>query len=229
MARKTLQVYTEVGAKRAFAVAMAWPGWCRGARSEDAALEALVAYGPRYAKVVGRFHPPPSVSDLTVIDRVRGNATTDFGAPDASLPADAAPMGAEELTSSLGSLEAVWSAFDRAVVAARGVELAKGPRGGGRDLDAIVGHVIGAETRYVRRLAVKPPPIPEGKEWASREGERRAALDAVTRAVQDGLPDRGPRGGRLWNARAFVRRAAWHVLDHAWEIEDRSEPISSSG
>jgi hypothetical protein len=24
-----------------------------------------------------------------------------------------------------------------------------------------------------------------------------------------------------WPPRYVVRRAAWHVLDHAWEIEDR--------
>ncbi len=25
----------------------------------------------------------------------------------------------------------------------------------------------------------------------------------------------------LWTARSFVRRVAWHTLDHTWEIEDR--------
>ena len=46
-----------------------------------------------------------------------------------------------------------------------------------------------------------------------------AVLDALTRAVIEGLPAAGPRGGVIWTARSFVRRAAWHVLDHAWEIE----------
>ena len=27
-----------------------------------------------------------------------------------------------------------------------------------------------------------------------------------------------------WTARYFLRRAAWHVLDHVWEIEDKSGP-----
>jgi hypothetical protein len=27
---------------------------------------------------------------------------------------------------------------------------------------------------------------------------------------------------RPWSPRFFVRRSAWHALDHAWEIEDRS-------
>jgi hypothetical protein len=35
------------------------------------------------------------------------------------------------------------------------------------------------------------------------------------------VPERGPRGGAIWSARNYVRRIAWHVLDHAWEIEDK--------
>jgi hypothetical protein len=27
-----------------------------------------------------------------------------------------------------------------------------------------------------------------------------------------------------WPPRYAARRIAWHALDHAWEIEDRSEP-----
>jgi hypothetical protein len=41
------------------------------------------------------------------------------------------------------------------------------------------------------------------------------------RHVRDEIPDRGPRGGRVWAPRHFVCRVAWHVLDHAWKIEDR--------
>jgi hypothetical protein len=49
-----IDVYVEAGAKRVFAGAIAWPGWCRSARTEEDALEALVAYGPRYGKAVAR-------------------------------------------------------------------------------------------------------------------------------------------------------------------------------
>jgi hypothetical protein len=45
-------VYLELGAKRVFAGAIEWPGWCRSAKTEEQALEALVTYAPRYAKVV---------------------------------------------------------------------------------------------------------------------------------------------------------------------------------
>jgi hypothetical protein len=37
-------------------------------------------------------------------------------------------------------------------------------------------------------------------------------------------PERVPRSGKLWTPRYFVRRTAWHALDHAWEIEDRLQP-----
>jgi hypothetical protein len=50
---------------------------------------------------------------------------------------------------------------------------------------------------------------------------RQAALAAGARGE---LPERGPRGGARWTPRSFVRRVAWHVLDHAWEIEDRLQP-----
>jgi hypothetical protein len=43
--------------------------------------------------------------------------------------------------------------------------------------------------------------------------QQRAALAAALRA---GAP------GGAWPARYVIRRTAWHVLDHAWEIEDRS-------
>jgi hypothetical protein len=38
-----------------------------------------------------------------------------------------------------------------------------------------------------------------------------------------------PNGGtppvpKGWPPRYAARRIAWHALDHAWEIEDRSEP-----
>jgi hypothetical protein len=40
----------------------------------------------------------------------------------------------------------------------------------------------------------------------------------VLRAPSDGSPP-VPKG---WPSRYAGRRIAWHVLDHAWEIEDRS-------
>jgi hypothetical protein len=220
-----MDVYTESGAKRAFAGALEWPGWCRSGRRDDDALDALVACAPRYAAAIAGdvrgFDAPRSVSDLTVVERLAGDATTDFGAPSAVPSADARPFGPRELQRLLPILEASWNAFDAIAVGATGKELRKGPRGGGRELGGIVDHVIGAESSYVASLGVRRPRTEGLDARDAAEEERRAVREALTRAVEEGLPEKGPRGGKIWPARYFVRRAAWHVLDHAWEIEDR--------
>ncbi len=227
-----VEVYVEATGKRAFAGAVDWPGWCRSGKDEEAALESLLGYGPRYAHVLKgsgvRFTAPARPSTLTVVERMKGDATTDFGAPSIAPKADAAPIDRRWLTRNEKILRACWESFDRAVAGVTG-ELRKGPRGGGREVDAIVGHVVGAEGGYLRMIAGKPPSFAEDNASAAREAvdRRRAAvraavLDGLERAVVDGIPEKGPRGGARWSARYFVRRDAWHVLDHAWEIEDRS-------
>ncbi len=221
-----MQVCTESGGKRAFAGAIEWPGWCRSGRRESDALDALLAYAPRYASVVAGsvpgFKAPRSVSDVEVVERLRGDATTDFGAPSIAPAADARSLDARGLKRLVSILEASWGAFDRIVDAATGEELRKGPRGGGRELDAIVEHVIGAEIVYVAKLAAPRPKVEGRDRREAAEEERAAVREALSRAVSEGLPEKGPRGGSIWLPRYFVRRAAWHVLDHAWEIEDRA-------
>jgi hypothetical protein len=50
---------------------------------------------------------------------------------------------------------------------------------------------------------------------------REAILDALRSGARgDALPE-GRRSAKVWTPRYFVRRSAWHALDHAWEIEDR--------
>jgi hypothetical protein len=219
---------TEHGSKRVFASAVDWPGWCRGARDEPGAIDALVSYGPRYADVVGSvkpvFRPPRSASSLSVVERIGGNATTDFGAPDGIAEGDTRAIDRRELTRLRSVLQACWAAFDRAVDDAGAVSLRKGPRGGGRELSAIVGHVVGAEASYLGRFGLSRPKLDDDRPLDARDGIRAMVLDALASAVNDGQPDRGPRGGAIWTPRRFLRRAAWHVLDHMWEIEDRSVP-----
>lgn len=221
-----IECLVEVAAKRTFAAATAWPGWCRSAREETGALEALLAYGERYAAALAdggpHFAPPASVRDLLVAERAPGNATTEFGAPDAVYDADAEPISDPGWTRLRSILELCWAAFDRAAADADGVALRKGPRGGGRELDAIVAHVAGAEASYLRRLTGSTVKVDESDAWASRLVERAAVLDGLDRAQAGTLPDSGPRGGAMWKPRRFLRRTAWHVLDHAWEIEDRA-------
>jgi hypothetical protein len=222
-----IEVYTEGGARRVFAGAVDWPGWSRSGSDEEAALEALVAYGARYAAVVrkadGTFRAPSGTAGLRVVERLEGNATTDFGAPGMAPAADGRRIDAAELARLGKVLEACWAFFDAAAKEAAGVELRKGPRGGGRGVEAIVEHVQQAEESYVRKLAARAPKAGSDVRSAMLE-TRSVVLDALSRAVTDGMPEKGPRGGALWTPRYFVRRTAWHALDHAWEIEDRSAP-----
>jgi hypothetical protein len=223
---RRIPVYLEVTRKRAFAGAVEWPGWCRSAKTPELALEALVAYADRYAAVVSRsrlgFERPGSVDDLEVVERLTGNATTEFGAPGVPPKADARPLRAAELKRLTTILEASWRAFDRSAHAAQGVTLAKGPRGGGRDLPKMENHVFEAEEGYVGALGSRPPRLP-GQPLAKRFAALRVSAVAALAALAAGKPVADPRNTkRPWSPRFYVRRSAWHSLDHAWEIKDRS-------
>ena len=209
----------ETGSKRAFASALDWPGWCRSGRNEEQALEALATYAERYAavpKAAGVPFVPKNAVRFEVIDRKRGGATTDFGAPEMPSALESQPMRRAEVERMCSLVAAAWKVFD-GVAKKAPAELRKGPRGGGRDRDKIVEHVLGAESGYAPRLGLKlaQPEISDRKAIAAN---REALLNAL-RAGADGklLSERGR------PARYMARRIAWHVMDHAWEIEDRSE------
>jgi hypothetical protein len=221
-----IDVYLEVGSKRTFAGAVEWPGWCRMGRDEASALAALVAYGERYGRVAQAAHlrlkSPADTSALTIVERTKGGSTTDFGAPETIPTGDERPFDAAELRRSQALLRAAWDAFDDAVASAQGKTLSTGPRGGGRELDRIVKHVLDADAGYLSSL---------GHRYKSDEGEamnlqlaqlRKAIFEGLETALHGDIPAIGPRGGKRWPPRYYVRRSLWHVLDHAWEIEDRS-------
>ena len=197
-------VYLEAGSRRVFACSLDWPGWCRAAKTDEEALEALAAYAERYAVVptrAGVRFPANAAKSFDVVERLPGDATTDFGAPGKIATADAdrlTPKQAERLAS---LVEASWHVFDD-VVAGAPATLRKGPRGGGRDRDAIVDHVTEAEAAYARQLGIREKPV-----------TRAMVVDAI----------RARPHGTKWPVRYAARRIAWHVLDHAWEIEDKSE------
>jgi hypothetical protein len=209
---------------------MDWPGWCRSGRDEEAALQALFEYGPRYARVLATarlgFHVPVDTSVLTVVERLEGNATTDFGAPSASPSGDTRPVDDAELRRLRTLLKACWRTFDAAARSATGKELRKGPRGGGRDLRRLIQHVLDADAGYLARLGWKLGKIEEDDPSQALSQTRQAMLNALASAGPGETPTRGPRGGAIWTPRYWVRRVAWHALDHAWEIEDRILPAS---
>lgn len=212
-----IDVALEVGAKRTFAIAVEWPGWCRAGRDEQAALETLLAYAPRYAAVLRRtrLRFPRGETALRVVERLPGGASTDFGAPGEPSATDDRSVANDDLRRFGSILKACWRSFDRAARAAEGRELARGPRGRGRDLDRIVSHVQDADQGYLRALGWKV-------DGSDRDRTRAAILEGVAAASRGEIEPVGPRGGRRWTARFFVRRSAWHVLDHTWEIEDRT-------
>jgi hypothetical protein len=209
-------VYLESGAKRVFACALDWPGWCRSGKDEEQALQTLAAYQPRYAEVASEADLAfPAGARLDVVERLPGSAGTDFGVPGSVAGHDLRPLERAEAERLAALLEASWKVFDR-IVAGAPAELRKGPRGGGRDRDKIVQHVLEAEAAYVRKIGLRlrqPDPGDGG------------AVSAFRRAVRDRFreeSDGGPLTEKGWPARYAVRRFAWHVLDHAWEIQDRS-------
>lgn len=195
-------VYLEIGSKRVFARSLDWPGWCRSGKDEDGALLALAEYASRYKPVAdavgGRF--AASRPSFEVVERVPGSATTDFGAPGSPAQVDSTRVtkrGADRLAR---AVQASWDVLERTAAPAPAT-LRKGPRGGGRDRDAMVQHVLDAEVAYGRKIGV-------------RGGDRAAMLDAI-RAAE-------PPAEKAWPLPFAARRIAWHALDHAWEMEDRS-------
>jgi hypothetical protein len=221
-----LAVYVEPGTKRTFAGAIDWAGWSRSGKTEAEAVEALLAYADRYRAVLAASSVAgfPAATDgwaVDVVERVPGSSGTDFGVPSHPPSADGTtlePAGAARL---VAILEASWAAFDAAVEAARGHELRLGPRGGGRDLDKIVAHVREADASYLVSLGIRAPKVPDADD-AVKEAAVRKRAGEVLAAIAAGEPlEDANRVSKPWTPRYYVRRAAWHALDHAWEVEDR--------
>jgi DinB superfamily len=221
-----LDVYLERTGKRVFAGAIEWPGLDRGGKDDDDALAALAAAIPRYATVLAGAEVAGVPSDratLDVVEEVEGDAGTEFGIPAVGPEADRRPARGPTLKRLTAILEAAWDRFDAAVDRAGDRELRKGPRGGGRDVRKMLGHVAEAEAAYSRQIGGRPlDRIDDPRELLARaRDEAREALPAIARG--EPLHVGARRKAPFWTPRYYVRRSAWHSLDHAWEIEDRLE------
>jgi hypothetical protein len=218
-------IYIEVGKKKTFAVAIDWPGWSRFGRDEEAAVSVLFKTAGRYSEIAGALDPdfavPTSTQDFNIVARLEGNSTTDFGAPAALLPDEWDLMDASDLPRCLRLMQACWSAFDQAVEHAEGKELRKGPRGGGRDLAKIVDHVVQAEKAYLKKLGWNKTAMIQSSGQADMLRLREEVRHGLEASLAGQLPREGPRGGKRWPPSFFIRRLSWHVVDHAWEIQDR--------
>jgi hypothetical protein len=220
MHQDRVEIAEEIGAKRTFVWAIDWPGWCRSGGDVARAIDALIDHGPRYAIVAhaaGFDLGDVSAHDLFTVETVPGGGGTEFGVPSTIADDDRRPTIEEEATRQTRLVEAAWAVFD-GVAASAPAELRKGPRGGGRDRDKMIGHVVESAWYYAREMGVSQGQ-PEPDDRRAVESMRAAMLDVLRRAS-----DGSPLAGRKWPARYAARRIAWHALDHAWEMEDRSEP-----
>lgn len=218
----TIRIAEEVGKTRAFSWVIDWPGWCRSAKDRLLLPAALLAVGPRYAVVAAvaglelGFDPAGvDPEDVELSETVPGSASTDFGVPGTVADDDRRSLTAPEAERLAGLVAAAWTVLDQ-VVAGAPAELRKGPRGGGRDRDKVVAHCVAADSGYAREIGIRlPEPAPTDRPAVN--AERQAILELLR-----GPSDGSPLGGRRWPPRYAARRIAWHALDHAWEVEDKS-------
>jgi hypothetical protein len=214
-----LRVILEIGKKRrVVAGAMDWPGLDRWGTSEDNALARLLSYVPRYVGVAeraGRATDFARARNVEVVERVPGSSSTDFwGFAHVPSEIEREVLSAEDLDRRLDLLRACWVAFDD--VAARvSRDLRPGARGGGRSRDQIIRHVYANEPeQFSRKVEVRTPLevvlTPDGLAT-----HRQRYIEAIRAYNAYGRP------ARSWPIQFLVRRTAHHVMDHAWELEDR--------
>jgi hypothetical protein len=206
--------------KKVAAFAIDWPGWSRGAKEPGAAVDLLERYRDRYrpiAALAGLGSEFDAAGPLKLVEDHVGVGSTDFwGISFAPSSFEQEPMGDDEIDWKLALLQASWRYFDDVAVRVSS-ELRPGPRGGGRTRDEIVRHALGWERADLAKrvgVVVDPivPPTPDG--FSSHRDEFVAALRTYN---ADGRMARG----RNWTIGLLLRHAAYHVLDHAWEMEDR--------
>jgi hypothetical protein len=205
--------------KRSVAVALDWPGWSRGARTADVALETLEAYRDRYrpiARLAGMAREFDAAGRLKIVEDMVGTGSVDFwGISFSPSSTEHDPMPKEKLERGITILRACWTFFD-GVAARVSPEMRKGPRGGGRDRDRIIRHVIRNESEaFAKQVGLRIPEeaalTPEGLR------EHRTNYVAAMRAYNAGEGKRM----RSWSLAFLIRHSAFHTLDHAWEMEDK--------
>lgn len=206
--------------KRSVAFGIDWPGWSRGARSADLALETLESYRERYrpvARLAGMAREFDAAGPLDIVEDRVGPGSTDFwGISYAPSATEHGPMSEAELERGIKLLRACWAFFD-SVAARVSPDMLKGPRGGGRDRDLIIRHTIRTESEdFAKRVGLR---IPEGAALTP-DGLRqhRKTYVAAMRAYNAGEVQRRMRS---WTLPFLIRHSAYHTLDHAWEMEDK--------
>ncbi|HEY3231177.1 MAG TPA: hypothetical protein VGJ87_18255 [Roseiflexaceae bacterium] len=225
-----MRLTLEIGpkGKKVVAVAPDWPGLARGATTEQAAIERLRSYIPRYApvaKLAGMQAAFATITGVDIVEHYLGTGSTDFwGISFAFSSIDQQAMSNEALERELTLLRACWAFFD-AVRSRVSAEMQRGPRGGGRDRDHIVRHTLAAELDWAKKLGVRTP-----QDAILTDAGLSAHRDAYCNAIR-ALHAQG-KLARTWPLRYLIRHTAFHTLDHAWEMEDKDltggeQPIRS--
>lgn len=216
----TVRVVVERGpkGKKSVAFAVDWPGWSRGAKTPEAAVERLAMYRERYrpvAESAGLGAEFGAAGPLDIMEDRVGTGSTDFwGISFSPCALEVEPMSDGELERKLALMQACWGYFDR-VAASVSAEMRKGPRGGGRDRDQIIRHTLCNESdQFAKRLGLV---VPE-RAVLTPDGLRdfRAAYLETMRSYNRGEGKRM----RTWNLPFLVRHTSYHLMDHAWEMED---------
>ena len=206
--------------KRAVAFSIDWPGWSRGAKSAELAVETLESYRERYrpvASLAGLAREFDAAGPLEIVEDMLGTPSTDFWAisfsPSTSEPE---PMTEAELERGISLLQACWAFFD-GVAARVSAEMRKGPRGGGRDRDRIIRHTIRTESEdFAKQVGIR---LPE-EAALTPDGLRKHREDYVA-AMRSYNAGKFERRMRSWTLPFLIRHSAYHTLDHAWEMEDK--------
>jgi len=218
----TVRTVVERGpkAKRFVAFTADWPGWSRGARTAETAVETLESYRGRYAPVAslaGMEREFEEAGPLEIVEEKVGTGSTDFwGISFSPSATEQGPLTDVELERGLTLLRACWKFFD-ATAARVSPEMRKGPRGGGRDRDRIIRHTIRTESEdFAKQVGIR---IPEGAALTP-DGlrEHRQSYIAAMRSYNAGQTERRMRS---WTLPFLIRHSAFHMLDHAWEMEDK--------
>jgi len=209
--------------KRVVAVAPDWAGLERGAKTGEAAQERLRSYLPRYARIAERAGMAAefaiaSGDTMDVVEEYPGTGSTDFwGISFGFSSIDRQDLSSAELEHQLTLMQACWAFFDdvRSRVSA---ELQQGPRGGGRQRDQVIRHVVRTEQEdWAKKLGLRVPELPPGVLPTDQDlSAQRAAYCTAIRALHaEG------KMARTWPLRYLIRHTAYHTLDHTWEMEDR--------
>ena len=206
--------------KRSVAFSIDWPGWSRGAKTAELALETLESYRERYrpvAGLAGMSREFDAAGPLDIVEDKVGTGSVDFyGMSFSPSAAEQGPMGEAELERGITLLRACWAFFD-GVAARVSPEMRKGPRGGGRDRDRIIRHTIRTESEeFAKQIGLRIPE--EGALTPAGLHQHREAYLAAMRAYNAGEVSRRMRS---WTLPYLIRHSADHMLDHAWEMEDK--------